>query len=287
MKFGRELDNVTFTIPPMSLAENNIFNTLKLLLAKIKDEKPEILKIFIDKVSRRIQKKVENKILLNDLDKLSNKVNDYANLNENLELVKLHLNYMMMILGITEEQLWQNEKTPFPCENFMTSVFVLFYIHQITLIELLGRENGLQFYREYVDIYNYKINAILQKDREKNLDGMREGDKQWLETNPYGRVRLYSEVMDGRLIRICKNCEKFTALQKTELTSDGEVLYNILCYMHIPLVKVWNENFILTLEKSLALGDPYCAYVYFDKRVAKEIEQPSDEYLNEIWSKYK
>lgn len=286
-EFGNKIENVSITASPIALAESDIFNMLKLLLQKIKDEKPEIFQSFIDTVTIKLLKKTKNKYFQKESKRLSDEISKYEGLSENYDLVRLHLNYMIEALGINEDQFWKNEKTAFPNENFMTALCVLFYIHHISLNELLGRKEGITFYRESVDNYNYTINAIHQKNRHKSLESMREADKEWLPRNPYGRIRLYSEVKDGRLIRICKNCEKITGLQNTELVSDKEIFYNVLCYMHIPLVKVWNENFVLKLEKSLVLGDPFCSYVYFDKRITKEIIQPSSEYLDEIWSKYK
>jgi hypothetical protein len=286
-EFGNKLEKITITASPLTLAESDIFNMLKLLLNKINDEIPEKLDAFVKINTSKLLSKIKNEESIRNSKKLQDEISKYEGLSENCGLVKLHLIYMTETLGITEEQFWKNEQTAFPNENFMTSLYVLFYLHQVVLSELLGRKEGTKFYREHVDNFNFVFNAIYQKDRHKDLESMREGDKEWLPRNPYGRIRLFSEVENGRLIRICKNCEKFTALQNTELVSDRELLYNVLCYMHIPLVKVWNENFVLKLEKSLALGDPYCAYIYFDSRVAKEIKQPSDEFLDGIWSKYK
>jgi hypothetical protein len=286
-EFGNKIENVSIEASPLALAESDIFNMLKILLHKIKDEKPEIFQSFIDAVSIKLLKKTKNKYFQKESKRLSDEISKFEGLSENFDLVKLHLNYMIETLDINEKQFWKNERTTFPSENFMTSLCILFYIHQISLIELLGRIEGIKFYRESVDNYNYVINAINQKDRHKDLESMRESDKEWLPRNPYGRIRLYSEVKDGRLIRICKNCEKFSALKNTEIASDKELFYNVICYMHIPLVRVWNENFELKLEKSLALGDSYCSYVYFDKRIANEIVPPSSDFLDEIWSKYR
>ena len=286
-EFGNIIENVSITASPLALAESDIFNVLKLLMQKIKDEKPEILQTFIDTVTIKLLKKTKNKYFQKESKRLSDEISKYEGLSENHDFVKLHLNYMIEILGINEDQFWKNEKTAFPSDNFMKSLFVLFYIHHVSLNELLGRKEGIKFYRESVDKYNYVINAILQKDRDKDLNSMREADKEWLPRNTYGRIRLYSEVIDGRLIKICKNCEKFSALKNTEIASDKELFYNILCYMHIPLAKVWNENFDLSIMKSLALGDPYCAYIYTDKSEVEKIEPVTNEFLDEIWEKYK
>lgn len=287
VEYGNKLENVTISTPPVTLAENNIFNVLMLLLKKIEDEKPEIYKEFIESVTKKIQKKTENRSFRKKPKILDEKILQYDSLSKHIDFVRLHLNYMIEILGITEEQFWRNEKIPFSSENFMTSLYVLFYYQLVSLTELLGRGEGIEFFKESVDTYNEIINARYQKDIHENLETMREESTEWMKTNPYGRIRLFSEVKDGRLVCLCRNCEKFTGLQNTELVSDKELFYYVLCYMHIPLAKVWNPDFVLTLEKSLALGDLYCAYVYFDTQVAKEIEQPSGEYLDEIWSKFK
>jgi hypothetical protein len=260
-EFGNKLEKITITASPLTLAESNIFNMLMLLLKKVKDEIPDKLDVFININNNKLLSKVKSESTIKDSKKLKDEISKYDRLSDNYDLVKLHLIYMIETLGITEEQFWKNEQTAFLNENFMTALYVLFYLHQVVLIELLGRKKGTKFYREHVDNFNFVINARNQKDRHKDLESMRESDKEWLPRNPYGRFRLYNEAKGGRLIRICKNCEKFTGLQNTELINDKESFYNVLCYMHIPLVKVWNDNFIL--------------------------KQPSDEFLDEIWSRYK
>ena len=200
--------------------------------------------------------------------------------------MRKHLNFFIQTLNIDEDTLWDDQKIDFQVKCFMESVFTLFYNHADSLVKILGKEEGMKFFRRHIDNFNNTINARNQKDIYENLNDLREKQTKWLSNNPYGRVRVFSEVKDGRLIRICMNCEKFDALENSRF-KDKEIFYSVMCYMHIPLVKVWNKNLVLTLDSRVINGNSYCAYVYHDQRIVKDIIHPSKEFLDEIWIKYK
>jgi len=285
-KVGKEVEVPKVTVPPLALAESDVFNILDLLLGKIKKEKPEIFQLFIDEVTKKLKSKTQNKEF-EGKEKLAEKLKEFDHLPENHDFVKLHLNFMIEGLGITEEELWENQKTSFPIESFIPALIEQTHLQMITLIEILGRETAIKFHREFVNKYNETINARHQANIHENLEEMRKGHMEWIKTNPYGRIRIFGEVKDGQLIRLCSNCEKYYSLRNHEMVRDRETIYSLLCYMHIPLARVWNPNFVLTIEKSLARGDPYCAYIYNDMRKREDANPPSEEYLDELWKKYK
>ena len=283
---GQEKEKVTITISPLDLAKSDIFEMLSLLLEKIKTENKEILHLFIDIVSKSLEKMMKNEHFTSENSRLREEISTYKQLEDYYDFVRKHLNFFIETLDINEDLLWKNERISFDDKNFMESVFCQFYTHLASLIELLGKENAIDFYKEHVDNFNYTINARNQKNIYKDLSDLREKQIKWLQNNPYGRVRIFSDVRDGKLIRICKNCEKLNALKDSGL-KDKQILYAIMCYMHIPLAKVWNKNIILTLDSRVVDESPYCVYVYHDTRITKEIIHPSKKFLDEMWLKYK
>ncbi|NPE08966.1 MAG: hypothetical protein GNW80_11850 [Asgard group archaeon] len=285
VKVGQEIEIPKATLPPIALAESNVFEILTLLLGKIKKEKSNSYQLFVENVTDKLLSNTKNIGFKREDGKLTQTLEKYKHLLENYNLVRLHLNYLIDGLGLTEEVFWENQKTSFPIESFIPSILIQFYYHLISLIELLGRDPALKFYQEFVDKYNETVNARNQANIHKSLDEMREEHLEWMKTNPYGRIRVFGEVKDGQLIRICNNCEKYFSLRNHEMANDKEIFYTLLCFMHIPLARVWNPNFVLTIEKSLARGDPYCAYIYNDMRKRKDAQPPTKEYLDEVWGK--
>ena len=117
-----------------------------------------------------------------------------------------------------------------------------------------------------------------------DLEDMRQSFIRWTENSPYGRVRLISTVENGKWIKICKNCEKVQNLDSLDKL-DGDLMYAISCYCHEPLAKMWNENFVLTLEQSIAKGDSFCSYVYHDKTIVDKIKHPPREFFEKTVEK--
>ena len=284
--FGKEKENVTITITPSVLAKSDIFDMLELLLDKIKLEKPVILQTFLSLVNKSLENQIRNECIKNENQRLKQEITSYEHLEEHFDLVRKHLNFFIQTLNIDEIQLWKDQKINFHVKCFMESVFTLFYIHVDALAKILGKEEGIKFYRKHIDNFNNIINARNQKDIYENLEDLREKQTKWLHNNPYGRVRIFSEVKDGRLIEICMNCEKFDTFENSKF-NDKDIVYSIMCYMHIPLAKVWNKNLVLTLDSRVINGNSYCAYVYHDQSVVKDIIHPSKDFLDEIWIKYK
>ena len=285
-EFGNEVKEVRIATKPHDLAENNIYFVLSNLLGAIKKEYSEIFDQFIEKTSEKLRSLLKERTFEDQKNQLSKTLKQHEHLEDKLEFVKDHLNYFIGILGITETQFWENEKSDYAADKFMYSLYALFYVQLESLIELLTRDKAIKFYRKTVDNYNQIYNAIHQKGWYSNLTELREKQTKWLEKNPYGRFRIYSEVKNGQLIRICRNCEKYDSLKNSSLVNK-EIVYEVLCYMHIPLARVWNDHFNLSIMKSKALGDPYCAYVYTDEREVEKVELPTNEFLDGIWQKKK
>jgi hypothetical protein len=286
-KYGNEVKEPKVTMGPLDFARSDVFWTLTILLRKIRNEKPDIYQAFKEKVSNLILVEIGEENFRDQVEKVNRHLVEYENLVEESEFVRLHLSFMIQTLKITPEKLWENKTTAFPTKNFMPSSFGLFYLQVKALIELLGREKGLKFFREFQDTFNAEVNALYQKDRYESLEHVRSELVDWLPRNPYGRNKILSEVKDGRLIELCINCEKYNAMKESKYGYDAEILYHIMCYMHKPLIAVWNDNFRLELDRSLALKNKFCSYIFYDKRETKKFEPLKDEFLEEVWKKYK
>ncbi len=64
---------------------------------------------------------------------------------------------------------------------------------------------------------------------------------------------------------------------------DRDIFSLTLCYCHFQLAKMWNDNFVLTQEQTIAKGNNYCEYVYHDTTIVEKIEHPSKEFFDDIW----
>lgn len=286
-KIGNKVENPKVTVRSLDFAKSDVFYTLSILLRKLKTEKSEIYQSFKDKVSNSLLDEIGKDHFLEHQDRIKKLLAEFESIAEESKFVSLHLSFLIEKLRITPEELWKNEKIAFPANEFMPSSFGLFFIQVSVLIEFLGRDLALHFFREFIDTFNEEVNSIYQKDIFTDLEHFRIDQGKWLPKNPYGRIQILSDGKNGQLVKICQTCEKYNSMIQTKYGQDKEILYTIMCYMHKPLAKVWNEHFRLEIENSLALGDKFCCYVYYDLRKETGQNLLSKEQINEIWESKK
>ena len=284
-KLGKERENVTIEIGPLDFGDSNVIKSLDNTLGYIKENKPEILQEYITILSGKLQKLTNQDFFNDESGKLAEYIKQFSNLSEQNDLLQLLLSSFIKTLGVSEEEFWENKKQEFKDWNFFRSVRDLQLVKIKALVEILGKEEAIEFYKGITERYLVAYNQN-QKDWYKNLEEMRFHHSKFIQGNSLGRVRLISEVKNGRYIEICLTCDKVRNYQK-QIPEDGELLDVTGCYCHHGLAKLWNENFVLTLNNTIAKGDPYCTYVYHDTRIADNIEEPSKEFFDGIVAKFK
>ena len=286
-KLGNDVDNPKVTVGTLDFAKSDVFYTLSILLRKLKKEQHEIYQSFKEKVSNSLLKEIKKDHFVEHQEKIERLLDQFESITEESKFVSLHLSFLIEKLRITPTELWENKKIAFPTSEFMPSSFGLFFLQVSALIDLLGRDLALKFFREWIDTFNEEVNSINQKDIFTDLEHFRKDQGKWLPNNPYGRIQILSDGKNGQFIKICQTCEKYNSMVQTKYGQDKEILYTIMCYMHKPLAKVWNEHFRLEIENSLALGDKFCAYIYYDLRKETGQNLLSKEHIAEIWESKK
>ncbi|MHA1125208.1 MAG: hypothetical protein ACTSO7_04365 [Candidatus Heimdallarchaeota archaeon] len=284
-KLGKERENVTIKIGPFDFGNSNIIKSLDNTLDYIKENKPEILQEYLTILSEKLQKLTNQDFFNDESGKLTEHIKQFSNLSGQNDLLQLLLSYFIKMLGVSEEEFWENKKQEFLDWNFFRSVRDLQLVKIKALVEILGNEEAIEFYKGITERYLVAYDQN-QKDWYKDLEEMRFHHSKFIKDNTLGRVRLISEVKNGRYIEICLTCDKVRNYQN-EIHEEGELLDVTGCYCHHGLAKLWNTNFKLSLNKTLAKGDPYCTYVYHDTRIAEKIEEPSKEFFDSIVAKYK
>jgi len=154
-------------------------------------------------------------------------------------------------------------------------------MHLDTLEELIGKNNTIKLFKKNLDNY---INTydLDQKNIYSDLEDMREKTIEYKKANHYGRVRIFGEVENGQFIIRAENCEKIESIK--DLNIDPDYLDVIVCYCHILLTKFWNENFVLTQDRTIAKGNPYCEYAFHDTTIVDEVRHPPKEFFDNMWT---
>jgi len=279
-KYGKENENLTIEIEPLQFVEGQVFRGLDNLIETIKTSKPDILEEFMKILAAKLQTSTDKSYFVNSSSKLAELVKQYANITKYQELLEINLNFFLDVLGINEEQFWENKMTHFPATNFFPSANRLSYAYISLLVEIIGKEEAIEFYKKVINNYiaTYDTN---QKGIFENLEKMRESWIRSISSGINGRVRTMSEVENGAFIIRAENCEKIQNLGDLS-NYDKDLLSTFVCHCHFPLAELWNENFVLTQQQTIAKGDPYCEYVYHDKRLVGKVEHPPKEFFEKI-----
>lgn len=282
-QYGKEVENLKIKFNPFEFAESNLFKKIDNIFGYIKRNRADIYSEFIKKLSSNKENLPKKKFFNNITTGIIERINQSEFLSENQDLVLRYLNAFLETQGITDKDYWQKKEIEIPAKNFVHSANNLSYLILSTLVEIIGKDEAVKLYKETVDNYVHVFDAN-QVNIFTDLEDMRQKFIRWTKNSPYGRVRLLSTVEKGQWMKICKNCEKVQNLDNLDKL-DGDLMYAISCYCHEPLAKMWNENFVLTLEQSIAKGDSFCSYVYHDKTIVDKIEHPSREFFEKIIKK--
>ena len=86
-------------------------------------------------------------------------------------------------------------------------------------------------------------------------------------------------MVDGKLYLRKNNCLWNDAIQDFE---DSEVKYYVCCYGDFDAPRRANKNFVLTMERTIIEGHPYCDSVFHDTRVNKDLSHPSEEFFDKM-----
>jgi hypothetical protein len=278
-KVGKLNNNITHEIVPLELADLFIFGRLDCLLGYILINKREIHQEYVEKLKQKLQTLVAEEHFENRDQDILMLTEKYDNLLDQQELVKLHMSFFIEILQITEEQFWRSASIQVPNYNFHRSAILLEYNQMLALAEIIGREEAIDLYKKHTDRYII-IHDTPLFEKIEDLETMRNRTIEFLERGTYGRVRIVSDIEDGRYIVRRENCEKIDTVPDLE---DREFLYAISCHCDFQVLKLYNENFVLTRRCTLAEGAPYCDNVYHDMRIDKTLAHPSKEFIDGMW----
>ena len=282
-QYGKEIKNLKIQYNPFEFAESNLFKKIDNIFSYIKKNRSDIYSELINKLSTNRKNLPKKEFFNNKSIEIMERIDQSEFLSENQELVLRFLNAFIETQGITEKEYWQKKEIEIPARNFVHSANNLSYLILSTLVGIIGKDEAIKLYKETVDNYVHVFDTN-QVNIFTDLEDMRQSFIRWTENSPYGRVRLISTVENGKWIKICKNCEKVQNLDSLDKL-DGDLMYAISCYCHEPLAKMWNENFVLTLEQSIAKGDSFCSYVYHDKTIVDKIKHPPREFFEKTVEK--
>ncbi|NHJ48635.1 MAG: hypothetical protein FK733_12690 [Asgard group archaeon] len=200
---------------------------------------------------------------------------EFTKLYKEKELALLSLNFFIQNVQLKDKSNWIGE-TDVIYKNKLYSYLLPRYYNLTVFIKTLGREEGIKLYKKYIT--HFIINRL--KTHEDQVQDIRVLAKPREPTDTPSEWNIYYGLInDGKYFYRNNNCTWVEALADFP---DKELVYLVCCYGDYEGVKYRNKHFILTMEHTIAEGDPYCSRVIHDTRVDYDLRHPSKEFWDDL-----
>jgi len=277
--FKENVLDKTVNINPKEQVSQFVLNRLNFLIGFLYEHSPDDLHAFVKKLEKQYQKLTKTDYIKENNIDLSDVVADFMNLAENSSLTHAAMNYYFQVLDFDEEKTW-DEDLVVVNRNYHQSFLHPRYYNLLTLIETVGREKGISLWKRFFTafvIYDREPPEKPFVDLETWLD---ERNAAIDEDNPSDWVIVRGMIADGKFAFRNDNCLWVESLDDLP---DSELKYYICCYGDYEGAKDRHESIILTMEHTIAQGDPYCSRVMHDTRVDYDLRHPPKKFWDEMW----
>ena len=246
---------------------------LNYLLGFIKDRKPEILTNYIKNLEAKYQNLIDQDLGEDVVAELETIISDMIHLRNYITLVRNVVGFQLQTLHLPENVDWLKEKVKVTTGNNIRAHLHFRYYNLLTLTEILDRKKAIAFYKRFVT--NFIIDTRdPERERYDNLETVfEEHTKPSDEVSNWVIVRCL--ISDGKYAYRNDNCLWVEALEDLP---DSELKYLICCYGDYEGARRYHESIVLTMEHTIAQGDPYCSRVLHDTRVDWDLRHPTKEF---------
>lgn len=251
------------------------FKRMNYLLGFVRERNPEAYPEYVNNLLVKYQGLLDEerkKANPFDIDKL---LSENPNMSEHPELVRVVLNYLLQILKLPAEANPGKHKVV--NRNYFKSFSHISYHNLLVLTETIGRAEAIVLYKKFVTHY-YLDNRNPDRETYDNLETLYERHIQPQET-PSEWVIVRGMIADGKYAYRNENC---LFLESQDDLPDSELKYYISCYGDFERAKDFHDSVILTMEHTIAQGDPYCSRVLHDTRVDWDLRHPPKSFWDSM-----
>ena len=249
----------------------DFLSTMELMLDYVKNTNPEINDEFLEKVNGKYSKELENtSYVLEDVgfDKIAK---DQTLLGSYPHFKDLGLRIIMKYIPLSEGHVLNEETERIRWVDYCRAKYTLQY-HQITtLVEILGREQGIEYFKEFVDYWGTELSKK-PKGKHKIPEVREERVKAW----STGGAMEFGVVDVGKAAFLAK-FDRCVSHESMKHVDDQELAYYAVCYPGARLLKYAHENIMMRRTQTLFTAE-FCDELRWDRHVHDEPDQPSLEF---------
>jgi hypothetical protein len=267
-------------VQPLEFALLSPLNRLNFLIGFLDENKSEIVESYISELEETYSRKTrESEIELTNIE-IKKLISDLPNLKKYPGLARGSLKFFLNLLKFNANVDWIREEVEVPQRNYLRSFLVPQYINVERLATVIERSEAVKLYKRYIT--EFLIERYKEKD--DNVDSLELLWKRYFENYEENEtdhwVAIQSKPSNGKLIFRKDVCLWNDALDDL---FDLEFKYLVCCYGDFQGAKSENKHFILTMEHTIAKGDPYCSCVFHDTRIDWNLKHPPKEYWDNLW----
>jgi hypothetical protein len=257
---------------PLGFAKQSPWKRLDTLLGLIRKEKPSVISEFVDNLQQKYDSLVSTRIE-HSID-IPAQLEEFEHLSNYPELAASNLNYFFSILQHPENIDYKTATIEVTLRTQLRSVLCPKYQNLLTLTQTIDRGEAIELYKQYHDEL-MRSGRASDEDRYQDLDEFAgRWNQEGAMKSPY--IRIHSEVMNGKLYLRKDNCLWNDAINDL---GDSELKYYICCYQDFESARLANRHFILTMERTIIKGHPFCDSVFHDTRIEDDLTHPPNEFF--------
>ena len=261
----------------VTFIENAIFDRLNHFMKTIDHTSPDTLETFALNMTKLISKYLNHDTIGDYSQDTIPLLKNMSFLNQFPELVNTLINYLLVILENQSIDLWSDNPIQIT-ERISNRLFLIpSYIALEALIASIDRKMAIDIHQKYVT--NYLYIHYSENPNFIDLRTMYETRKENNDTSdPW--VKIQGMISESKYVLLNVNCLYVESL--TDF-SDSEIKYQICCYGDFEGAKRhYNKDTILTMEHTIAQGDPYCSKVFHDTRGDWNLKHPNKEFWDTL-----
>ncbi len=267
-------------IQPLDYAKKSVLKRLNYLIGYLKKEMPEILPAFVTKLQKNFEQQLKTSLTTNQQLDLKEISKDFLHLKIYPDLLKPALDYFLQLLDYSSTKKWLSETIKIPNRNHIQSFLYHRYFNALTLTEILERNQAVRLFKSYIESYVKSLSAYGSKydtlEDFRNARIPKEDDPPSI-----GWVIVQGKIENGKYPQRKDTCMWADAIDELP---DVELRYLAACYGDFQGYNNCNENFILTMKHTVVEGHPYCDCITHDVRINSDLNHPSREFFDDLWS---
>jgi hypothetical protein len=176
----------------------------------------------------------------------------------------------------TSSSINELNKVTINVKNYLRSYLFLGYTLVVSLMEIMSKEEAIQFYQAYAD-----RTTIETRDSTKYFNQLAEIHELTLDFQKKFQSHNFInfKISLGKIGTKTLKCKWYEVMKELD---DPEVSYALCCHSDFEATKNMNPNFVLTREGTLIQGYECCDFCYHDTRIIDEVTHPKREFWDNL-----